>query len=391
MSPVRRSAAVVGAATLVAGLLGFAWLGSLQDERTSGHAPSKHHPESIVLKRLLRAQPIGLPVDERASSAPASSPTDVTSKAAWDLCGVGLVPVPVTLTANANANGLTLADLPSPLGEHAMTVAADRLIVRLTSGLPRQQAVAALLKMHDVQNRDDVEAIASRLADLAAVSNDPVVLGWALSMCSSYRSGLCDEGLARRWVAIESDNAAAWLALAHVQGVSRDEVNRGLLRTTRYGTSYGAAAAAMQAAWPADLPQYLKVAATASGLGFDALVSSLHVQLAFSHCSATHQVGISAMNACAALAESMTEHSDSLIGALTGTALGRRLGWRNERVDAARSKIHALQTQAAASFDFSSAQALSCREVDRFDAYVQDVVALGEVATLRRQRSEQPR
>lgn len=383
-----RRAAMFGAATLVAGLLGLAWLAFSQFEAAPKTAASRQDTESRALARLFIAQLIAPPVNERAQPAPASGVVGATATPVWDLCGVGRMPVPTALAASADANAISLEHLPSPLGEHAMLAAAERLTATLTAGSHRQRAVAALLKFHEVKERTDVEDIARRLADLAAASNDHVVLSWALSMCASYIPGHCDEGLARRWVALEPDNAAAWLALGQVKGMSRVEVDRGLLHATRYSLHFGAAAETMQSAWPLDLPRYLKVVATVSGLGFDSMISSQ--PLATRHCGLTGKAGELESPACAALAQVMAEHSDSLMGRMIGIASGRRSGWGAARVDAARAESQALQMQAAAGFDFSSPQALSCREVDRLESYVQAVAASGEVAHLR-QLSRQAR
>lgn len=293
------------------------------------------------------------------------------------------MPVPVDAVASAVDGKIGFEHLPAPLGEHALNAAGERLIAMLEQGSSRQRAAAALFGFSDVRTREDLEVWLQRVVHIARDDNDPIVLGWALSVCDAYRPEACGQPLARRWIAAEPDNAAAWLALAKRAGVDLEEVDRGIAQSTRYSVHAGAVAETVRTAWPVSEPPYLLALLLMASLNVDHLFSSSPTLTVFGHCKLPRPDGALRTRACSALAETLTERAVSVNDLLLGTALRQWAGWPADRVAEVRARYDSSVAQLVALGPENAPQPLACKEVERLHDWVRSVGTNGELSSLR--------
>jgi hypothetical protein len=345
-------------------------------------APVVELPADVEVAHPLRAAASGPSSASSESKVAAASiaPPAASAPALWDLCGFGRTPAPLRASSNAPD---AWQHLPAPLGEHSIAAARTRLLEGLAVGTERQRAAALLMQVGFTGIGAMRAQVAAQLVSLARAARDPALSAWALSVCE-FETDSCDASDARRWVDIERDNAAAWIALSRRKGISPVELHRGLEQATHHTLHYGALAATVRNAWPATEVQYVQVPLLVDALAVDAALAVPLVQGTLAPCTPPPQAGSPQQRGCDALAESMVQRSDMLVSHTVGTAIGEKLGWSAERVAALRADNKALL---AAQPSFEGAhQAFSCESVEQLRSWIDAVSRSGEVASARARR-----
>ena len=181
-----------------------------------------------------------------------------------------------------------------------------------------------------------------KLAKQATATLDPRVYALAMKECERHPAeGSCALLNLEQWARLDDGNAVPWLHLLKRarQGNDATQVLEALYRI---GTAarvdervFAAAGRIADHAAAGDLDTI-----AAQLLAVDAFVQASASQSPFeplsAACSEAALADANRRQACDSAAAALAERSDSLMALAVGTALGRRLGWPDERVDALR-------------------------------------------------------
>ncbi len=357
------------AAALLAGERGFPW----------GRAPMT--PE---------AAPGSAPSASGEPAAPSSGLASTPGPVVVDLCGLGRVVVP----ARSNEEpGSPLAQLPAPLGRHALHEAQARLAQALGAGDAKQR-VAARLLLEPTEDDAAVQAAWARalLAD-ALASRDAQALRWAGAACPFVEDeSQCKRQLARARVQAEPANALHWLDWANDEPEAADAAWAGLLRARYWREQPLGLAAASMRALSADVPGYLRSTLAVDAMARDASYPAPPISLLLERCSARPGGGPAtsvASGDCERLARMLLERSDSVQALMLGRELGEHIGWPAERVRRLDEEVEALQKQEA-HWAVDARRPLACETVDSQASHIAAVEREGELAVLRRNLAAAP-
>lgn len=361
-----------------AGARGFPW----------ARAPMSPEPERSVTA----------PAAADAAAVPASGATAAAGPVVVDLCGLGQVVVPRAATEEP---GAPLAQLPAPLGRHALEEAQRRLAQALSTGDARQRVVARLL-LEPTDDDASVQAAWARalLAD-ALASRDAQAMRWAGAACPFVEDeARCKRQLARARVQAEPANALHWLDWANDEPEAADAAWAGLLRA-RYWREQplGQAAISMRAlsAMGADVPGYLRATLAVDAMARDASYPAPPMALLLERCPSrqgspgtARAAGVPAAPAdCDRLARLLLEQSDSVQALMLGRELGEHVGWPAERVRRLDEEVEALQKQEA-HWVVDARRPLACETVEGQASHIAAVERDGELAVLRRNLTAAP-
>jgi len=372
-----------GAAGRLAGEQGFPWARApMAPEGAPGPAPSASGEPTAPLAGL------------------ASTPGPV----AVDLCGLGRVVVP----GKSNEEpGSPLAQLPAPLGRHALHEAQARLGQALGAGDAKQR-VAARLLLEPTDDDAAVQAAWARalLAD-ALASRDAQALRWASAACPFVDDeSRCKRQLARARVQAEPANALHWLDWANDEPEATEAAWAGLLRA-RYWREQplGLAAASMRAlnALGTDVPGYLRATLAVEAMARDASYPAPQITIVLERCPArpggggsTGTSGTSGPSGppgaaadCDRLARLLLERGDSVQALMLGRELGEHIGWPAEQVRRLDEEVEALQKQEAR-WAVDAKRPLACETVEGQGSHIEAVEREGELAVLRRNLAAAP-
>ena len=251
-------------------------------------------------------------------------------------------------------------------------------------GDPAELARAATLLLEVPDNG----AARDVLARLAVSSTDPRVYALAFHACGRTQGGqgACQLLSAGQWARLDPGNASPWLFMLSAAKARNDRAaqNEALHRIATAqrsdvgtfaiaGLVANAAAsdeASMLGAWSMSI-QAIGVAA-AWPIPYQDLLAA---------CRGETLRDANRRQTCDAIADVLTDRSDTLIERQIGTALGRQVGWSAERIDRLRGESAAY----AASFSASEAAGAryGCAEIQRDLDTVRRHAANGEVGTLR--------
>ncbi len=287
-----------------------------------------------------------------------------------DICGVGKVRL----------------DKDDPTGMEYVgnlaTRAGERWIAALQASSDPHARAAGLI----LAGPERSEAV----AQLALQNADPVLYGLALEACgrTEHPGAACSQISPDSWAQLDPDNASPWLQVA--------------LRARLHGDSAGEAAAMKRAAaamqiddyyyslygyaqpsLPADLDAaeryYLSIGA------FGVAVSGAHPQYteARRYCSdeAVH-VGLVA-DECRALANLFESRGSTARDLGMAKSIGARVGWSQQRIDAATKYLQALQAELETTEPGINGERWSCGALSASNAYLSDLARLGEIPALR--------
>lgn len=230
---------------------------------------------------------------------------------------------------------------------------------------------------------------AQKLLSLAQASQDPAVVGLARSQCeSSPQPPACRAELSARWVALEPDNAAAWLAQAQVAHDAGDVA--GVVDAVHRANQ--AAHHRPPSAW---LARHVVALLPAEWQGMPRL--SLQLQLLssvaglqgpnmamFEHCREAGAGQANRQQACERLAERLLRDAPDLLSWAVATGLGRLAGWPTERLAALKAEREQLEALFnPLRVEEAPGSPGECRAYQRGSAWLERSMQMGELAHLR--------
>lgn len=330
-------------------------------------ATSAPKRESAVL------QPAAPSAEVAASAGSAAPPTRVV-----EFCGVGRMTVP------ADFDQITPDGSPAkpiPLLADAIEAARPRLLAALRSGSAADQAAGVLLLAWQPPTSPvALTGLPSQLFELARQSPETAVMALAASTCSGWTPGAACQPIARAWIELEPDNAAAWLALNTADPAARAEPLRGLAASTRHHLHVGWLPDRVQSRIPNNVAPYAAMELTIQAIYVEAAVLVQAPLQAFGLCRGVATGGENLRGACQRLMEVMRDHADTLIGMSMATSLSRYLQRPASEVAALRACWDVLQRQTELPFD--EQEPLGCKSVAKFRQFVESGRQLGEVGRL---------
>lgn len=356
-------------AIVTAGLVGWLSLGSSLP--TDKAAPVDR---GRAIDASVPSEPV--PTAQDGTGAESGVPATAGAGEVLDLCGLGRMPVPVGTPIDPPP---AWQALPTPLAADVMAAAQAQVMARLAAGSDRQRAAALLMRLPHAEDSDERAALAAQVAAIERAAHDPVISAWTVSICDSDPE-VCDADIARRWVDLERDNAAAWMALSRRQFAVPDEADLGMALANRHDVHHGALVATVRKAWPEGEASYLQLPILLHALAVDGMATMALMQGTFNHCKAP-LAGSPRAASCKALAESMVQRGDTVLSHKLGAAIGAKLGWPPERLAALKAESEALFP--AGPGLHGDRQPYSCESLDRLRGWIDAVEQTGEKASAR--------
>lgn len=229
-----------------------------------------------------------------------------------------------------------------------------------------------------------------QLARLAVATSDPLIYALAYRTCSSALApGSCALLNAAQWARLDDGNAAPWLFILNDAAARVDvsQVNEALYRigaARRFDDrAHVVAGLIVDHSGTSDVELGAAQELVVMAIGLSA-AQSLAVASLTRACNGQALAGAERRQLCDAAAATLADRSDSMFLSIIGAAIGRRVGWKDERIDAVR----ALQDAASDAWAVGPRQdplrfELTCDEVRRGIAHVQRAAKLGEPGFVR--------
>ncbi|WP_144290171.1 hypothetical protein [Ideonella sp. A 288] len=336
------------------------------------------------------ATPGGWPVALVPPSAPQAAGLPPPRPGEFDLCGLGRhrgvgLSAPVASVDPSPAGGM-----PPALGDDALAAAWPRVVQALAARADaRSQAAAWLMEGRrptaSAPPAPVGAAALQRLSRLALAGGDPLVLQWAAVACAAEPARSPCLGLsARHWTRAEPANLAAWLLLLQQEPLAADEPLHGMARARTADFGFGRLAARADAAVPADVPVHTRVDLAVALIGLDPAAGSPAFGPLLRLCDGAALANANRRQSCHDVATVLVEHSRELLPWSVGITLAERLKWPEPRLQPLRTEKAALQSGAS---PIPLDQPYTCGAVDATRAWLRQLEAQGEVATLRQRRA----
>lgn len=303
-----------------------------------------------------------------------------------EVCGIGWVGV----KADGAVEAAALQAAPGLL-------AARRRLLDSMAAAPDEfsPAVASWLDLYgdaSEQARTGVDEMRTRvatrrdaLARRASTATDPRVYALAFQTCSrAPEQGACAMLSAARWAQLDAGNAMPWLFMLDEATRRNDEAAVAdalfhIASAQRFEDRQFAAFGAIHAhigSLDIDLPAALGVSVEAISM---AAAQSMTIQPLVQACRIPAIGDANRRQVCEGVAEVMAERSDSLLLRQVGVAMGRRLGWPEQRTDAMTGELREwTQSQSASIESFSD----SCSGLTKLLAGFDRQASLGEVGVM---------
>lgn len=270
--------------------------------------------------------------DAHADAPPAGAESGARAAAVWELCGIGRMPVPRAAATSALD---PMTNLPEHLGRDALDAARGPLLAALDGGGVRERAAAVMLRDSPAARYRPQQS----LTTLQHASTDPVVAAWAAARCSA--SDRCSAADLERWSELEPDNMAAWLALlAGKPPLQRESGSVRLLSATRLHMHFGKLLQTVLQAMPADVLPYLQMGLWIEVIGVEAALALPPMAPLFALCKPAPEPGSARQAECTALAATLMQRSDSLVGASIGIRIAELGGLPKARAQALRAELN---------------------------------------------------
>jgi hypothetical protein len=230
------------------------------------------------------------------------------------------------------------------------------------------------------------------LAHMAVSSTDPKMYGMALRVCGAdaVKVGTCQMLSAGQWARLDPGNASPWLALlsearARKERGAEDEALHRIATAKRSDDGYFAIPGLIANAAPPDDASALAAWGIAiEAIGHAAAWNLPGYQDVVGACKGLVLRDANRRQTCAAIADVLSERSDTILAQFIGFAIGRELGWPAERQDRLRGEHAAYAASSMASGVVGESQpGVSCAGL-RFDLdSVRRRADLGETGALR--------
>jgi hypothetical protein len=246
-----------------------------------------------------------------------------------EICGYGPVALPPD-------DPDPVQQLPRGLRSNALDAMRAEMTV---SGDPQAHAAALLISLRS--NLGGAQEQADLLARQATASQDPAIYAMALEGCRGFvaeGAGSCALLNRAQWARLDPDNVAPWLELAaeaHERGEAENEADAmGHAALARRSDGY-------EELLPGLVERTLLGSAPSLRLAL-ALTTARTAQTVWSASRSNHAYeycasGLAAdavRHRCEAIAEILTQRSVGPAERRTGVAIGRQLGWSQERLNA---------------------------------------------------------
>lgn len=300
-----------------------------------------------------------------------ASPIEVVATAAprahgaeqIEMCGIGWIDV----KADGNVDDAALQSAPAFQSARrrlleAMRVAPDEF----------SRAAASWLDPSD-----------DGLVKRALSTTDPRVYALAFRACVNQpERGACAMLNAARWAQIDEGNASPWLFVLDEAARRKDEAAVAdalfhIASARRFDDRYFASAGAIEArVGSLDIDTSAALVLSIETMGM-AAAQSAPLPAVMQACRGAAIGDANRRQLCEGAAEAMAERSDSLILRQIGIGMGRRLGWREERVDAMAGEISAwMNADPSSAFD---EQTSSCTGMKKLLRRFARQASIGEV------------
>ncbi len=223
------------------------------------------------------------------------------------------------------------------------------------------------------------------LAKLAQRSRDPLPYAWAYQACEMLRrqnaNTACDGLTVQDWAQRDPGNAFPWLVAAGQSGLEAarrsDYVEKALAADAMH-SSWGQVHAVLVKAAPASEAPLDRSVRFIAAFDLDAFISAAQSNL-IGHCSEIELRQGVRRQQCEQLAAFLTDKGDTLLAQSSGSAIGKRLGWSQDRVSRLQSERDSLFGA-----QIGEIAAGGCAGLARAEAYFADVARYGEIGALRR-------
>jgi hypothetical protein len=257
------------------------------------------------------------------------------------------------------------------------------------SASPRVQAAAH----YYLAGPEELDTHREALARMALVTDDAQVYAWAFRSCrraSAESPGACMQVSAAQWARLDPENAEPWLEAAgearrHKDEIALDDAMYHVAAAERHQSGWQALAAIVIEHAPQDEPSMIGTEMTVTqAVGLEAAQRDpLHG--VGEYCSVKAIGDANRRDTCERIATVLAERSTTLIARSMGMAMGRRLGWTAERLNALADQRDAewMVTRLKGA-DPAQSDSASCAGIRTNIERVRAVAEFGEIETLRR-------
>ena len=218
-------------------------------------------------------------------------------------------------------------------------------------------------------------------------TTDPAAYAIAYRVCGPVREGSCGMLSADQWARLDPGNAAPWYevyaaAQKRKDSASANEALHRIATSQRSEQRVFQMAGVLIDAVPQD-------DALRNG-AFMLAVDMINIEVAWAvpamqplvaACEREPMRDTNRRQTCEAIADVLFQKSDTLLERSIGAALGRRLGWPEERIDRVRAEHQAFADSTYAGIEPS--RAMSCESIKRVADDVRRKARLGEVGAMR--------
>jgi hypothetical protein len=263
-------------------------------------------------------------------------------------------------------------DSERALGLFAQSVAAWRRVYDDQASLQAQCASdERCVQRAQIAARRAAEPFVQELARVAGGSRDPRAYALAAYRCASFyvqrsSAGACSVISAESWAQLEPDNLTPWLFVAQSADAANDARARddALYRASKakyVNTHWDSVFPLVETSLLARADPATQLVAYGDVLGVYAAFPLAQYQHVVNYCRKDALADGIRRQSCNDLATLLVNRSSTLVDLRVGTAVGERLGWSSERLQALRDESEALQyvsSQALSSSDFHSCEAL---------------------------------
>ena len=237
----------------------------------------------------------------------------------------------------------------------------------------------------------EVVALRDRLARLALAAQDPAVYAIAFNTCRKHASGACALLSAEQWMRIDPGNAVPWM---HVLADAHDRRDAQAEAEALYQVSVAkrfetrefaipGLIAAIESLAPGDEPGTVSAFELAhETFGMAATWGMPSYQHLTQACRSDALRDANRRQTCEGIATTLSERSDTVLPAMIGLSIGRRIDWPMERVARARGEYEAYASSTTQE-PGGAEQMLACSGMRRALARLERQGEIGEVAYLR--------
>ena len=295
-----------------------------------------------------------------------------------EVCGLGWV--------QAQADGT----VDPKLLEHVSRANEARARIVASLGADKSElSRAAALWLSMIDAGADADQVRDALAQAVVSSTDPQAYALAFNVCRSSRpsQGACQMLSASQWARLDPGNATPWLTLLSEAKARKDRAAEdealyriGTAQRSELGF-FAAPGLAANAAASDDLSVLAAWSVAVEMIGYASAWSVPGYQHVVTACKGGALNDTHRRQTCSAIADVLTDRSDSFIDRMMGVAIGKQLGRPAERREW-QSDEYAAYIE---SFGASSVgrQSLACADLRRGLAHFRRNAALGELGALR--------